>query len=448
MQQFSSVMPPASPVDHRDSTATQGAARRYAPRVLLAMAASLGTLKLADVAVGRLVDTRQRHLLRLAPDAQVRHKSSEFDYVFRTNQLGLRGAAVPFEKPAGTFRIVVLGDSFVAGYGVADADLLTKRLQEKIATELAARQPAATKSHTRVEVVNVGRVGTSTIRELDIYEALGRRFQPDLVILAYYLGNDLAEILQEQTHAEMTGWHPRGRVRRAAYFAFPNLYLELAMLRQSRQQLREFTRRDESEIIADLEREARTRGRDPAAAVARYQSLSSEVRGKIASGMLAEERIINSCLDPDWLAKSLDPADDDFRRAWGRTQEHLELLQQSVARDGAKLVVLAIPAPFQLDRKSLDFHKSLGFDVRDDWLVESGSTRSPAHRPPRTAVALSEWARCNEVPFLDLTETFAARLRSRGKPLYFVEDMHWNPEGHDAAAAAICDFLFNRKLCP
>src|SRR5438105_2966314 len=143
------------------------------------MLAVMLALKLADVVAGRVANTAGRHLLRLAPEAEFRHKSNEFDYVFRTNKLGLRGPDIPFLKPPGMFRVVVLGDSFVAGYGVADEFLLTRLLEDDIA---ANRRPqeAPEKIPPRVEVVNIGRVGTSTIRELNLYEAIGRRFQPDL----------------------------------------------------------------------------------------------------------------------------------------------------------------------------------------------------------------------------------------------------------------------------
>src|SRR5207248_613583 len=119
----------------------------------------LATLKLADILVGVAAKTRERHLMRLVPNAQVRHKSNEFDYEFRTNRLGLRGPDLSFEKPAGTFRIVVLGDSFVAGYGVAEEHVLTNLLQNKFA-EARQSESASSKQTTRnIEVVNVGRVG-------------------------------------------------------------------------------------------------------------------------------------------------------------------------------------------------------------------------------------------------------------------------------------------------
>lgn len=441
-----------------DSDCHYGLVRRLVPRVLLALAATLATLKLADVAVGQFANSRSRHLLRLAPGAHVRHKSNEFDYVFQANKLGLRGPDVAFQKPPGTVRIVLLGDSFVAGYGVAEEHLLTTLLEEKIAAakrrdDTAPRADARdvgpgilTNSATpedvagkgtgarHVEVVNVGRVGTSTIRELDLYEAIGSRFHPDLVILAYYLGNDLAEISQEQTHTELAEWHPSGWTRRLAFYWCPNLYLELALVRQSRRQLREFTQRREAEIIDDIRREALARDRDPAAAVVKYGTLSPKLRTDAASGMLSEQRIVDACIEPDRLVRALDPDDAYFQRAWGRTKEHLDRLREAVTRDGARLVVVAIPAPFQLDRKSLEFHKALGYVVRESWLEET----------PRTAVALREWTLTANVPYLDLTD----RFRDAEKSLYFIEDVHFTPEGNRECAQAICDFLQSRGLCP
>ncbi len=410
------------------------ALRRYLPRLLLAVLTGFVTLKLADIVVGRVAHTDQRHLLRLAPEAQMRHKSNEFDYVFQTNKRGLRGPDIPFDKPPGTFRIVVLGDSFIAGYGVSDDNLLTTLLQDRIVAERGAASAASDAVAPKVEVINVGRVGTSTIRELDLYETLGRRFHPDFVILAYYLGNDLAEIVQEQTHAELKEWHPDGWARRLAYGWCPNLYLEMALVRQSRRQRREFTTRNENEIIDDVRQEARARGRDPESAAANYRALAPKLRADVASGMLSEQRIIDSCIEPDRLVRALDPDDTYFERSWGRTKTHLDRLQQAVIRDAARLVIVAIPAPFQVDRRSITFHAALGYEVRESWLAS----------PPRTAIALEDWARQAKVPCLNLTDQF----RRADKPLYFIEDVHFNAEGNAAAAEAISEFLVRKGLCP
>jgi hypothetical protein len=336
----------------------------------------------------------------------------------------------------------MLGDSFVAGYGVAEEFLLTTLLEQNLrrespdgsATDRRADSVDGGRELQKIEVVNVGRVGTSTIRELDLYETIGRRFQPDLVILAYYLGNDLAEVVQERTRAELANWHPDGWTRRWAFAWYPNLYLELALIRQSRRQLREFAPRGESEIVDDLRQEARARRRNPAAAVRIYESLSPKIRHDVVSGMLSEQRIIDACIEPDRLERALDSNSAGFASAWERTAEHLDRLHRAVERDNAQLVIVAIPAPFQLDRESLEFHRKLGYRVKETWLEGR----------PDIAADLDNWAGHENVPFLDLTD----RFRDIAKPLYFVEDVHFNPQGNAAAAEAIGSFLRGRELCP
>jgi lysophospholipase L1-like esterase len=413
---------PSQPV-----SGTRPVPRRLLLKFLLAFTVGLVTLKLADAGIGVLTKTQQRHRLRLAPRAELRHKSKEFDYVFRVNKLGFRGPDIPFAKAPNTFRIAVLGDSFVAGYGVAEEHLLTNRLQ----SDLSRRAPDES---AKIEVVNVGRVGTSTIRELDIYESVGMKFHPDVVILAYYLGNDLAEVIQEQTDAELTDWSPPGRIRGIVYSCFPNLYLELAMLRQSQRQFREFAHRSEVEIIGDIRHEAVARQRDADDAEKQYHKLPAAIRDDVATGVLSEQRIVDSCIEPDRLVRALDPDDSDFQKSWTRTESHLDRLHAAVTRDGGKLVLVLIPAPFQLDPKSLEFHRQLGYEVRESWLSA----------PVRTAEALVEWGNKKHVPCFDLTDDF----RKTKSPLYFIEDVHFNPAGNQQAAALISQFLLSRKLCP
>jgi hypothetical protein len=88
---------------------------------------------------------------------------------------------------------------------VADDEVLTARLEKLLNT--GAKTPT--------EVINVGRTGSSTIREYDLYRLIARRFSPDVVVLAYFLGNDLREVVEEHDQDELRRWHPQGFVRRA-----------------------------------------------------------------------------------------------------------------------------------------------------------------------------------------------------------------------------------------
>ena len=51
---------------------------------------------------------------------------------YRVNHLGLRGYPVPLVKPAGTKRILVVGDSYAFGLGVDEPDTISAQLQDEL----------------------------------------------------------------------------------------------------------------------------------------------------------------------------------------------------------------------------------------------------------------------------------------------------------------------------
>lgn len=390
--------------------------RRLAAKFAFSLVVALIALKIGDVLLGRFANTSQRHWLRLTPNAAARHVSTEFDYVYHTNALGLRGRDIPFEKPAGTRRIVLVGDSFVAGQGVRDEAVFSVRLESRLRE--AGRQ---------VEVVNVGSPGSSTIREREFYQQLGRRFEPDEVILVCFLGNDLPEVTEERTPDERASWRPAGFVRSWAYALFPNTYLELAIAKRavaSRDESRPKSSDEIAERIAGL---AQARGVDPETARRRYRRIPQNVQREVERGRYPFRRVLYACLEPDRFVRAIDPGDEFFQHAWPRMRAQLDLLKRDVERDGARFRLCIIPDVVQVDPDGLAFQRSLGMQVDDRWLKET----------TRTQQALADWAHGNGVPCLDLTPA----CRSAGERLYHIWDGHLNETGHALTARLIAESL-------
>lgn len=114
------------------------------------------------------------------PGGESRVRRSEFDVLIQINSRGLRGPEYDYAKPAGTRRVLILGDSFAEGYYVDEHEtaraVLEKRLNEG---------PCA-----GWEVVNGGTIAYSTDQEYLFFRDEGYRYQPDLVTLLFY-HNDL-----------------------------------------------------------------------------------------------------------------------------------------------------------------------------------------------------------------------------------------------------------------
>ncbi|MHA7836086.1 MAG: SGNH/GDSL hydrolase family protein [bacterium] len=116
------------------------------------------------------------------PGARYRHKSADGTFWFEINSRGLRAdREYPYEKPAGVFRIVSLGDSFTAGYEVQGHETFSAVLERELGNEGLS-----------VEVLNAGVSGYSNAEAALYLERELLRYDPDLVLFSFY-ANDLVD---------------------------------------------------------------------------------------------------------------------------------------------------------------------------------------------------------------------------------------------------------------
>jgi hypothetical protein len=99
------------------------------------------------------------------------------------NQMGLRGPETTFEKPAGTVRILNLGDSIAMGWAVSYEDTYGHQLEGLLA--------GADDSGAKYEVINAGVPGWNPKNELAYLLDEGFRYEPDLIVLDMTLVNDI-----------------------------------------------------------------------------------------------------------------------------------------------------------------------------------------------------------------------------------------------------------------
>jgi lysophospholipase L1-like esterase len=102
---------------------------------------------------------------------------------YKLNNYGFRGDNYQMKKTPGTYRIMVLGDSFTLGDGVKLEDTFCLQLQKELR-----------KINPKVEVLNFGTSGWNTVDQISYFHQLGYKFDPDLVVIAYIL-NDAAHEL-------------------------------------------------------------------------------------------------------------------------------------------------------------------------------------------------------------------------------------------------------------
>jgi hypothetical protein len=108
-------------------------------------------------------------------------KAPEFTTHVTINPQGLRDRRQSFDKPAGTFRVLFLGDSFVEAVQVQQAQGVAEQLEK--ALNQGASRP--------VEVINAGVAAYGTGQELLLLDQIGAQYHPDLVVLLFFVGNDV-----------------------------------------------------------------------------------------------------------------------------------------------------------------------------------------------------------------------------------------------------------------
>lgn len=109
-----------------------------------------------------------------------RHVTGEFGAGAWINAHGMRGPETPVHKPSGVRRVITLGDSGTFGWEVPEPECYPRQLESSLRVRLG---------DPRIEVVNAGVPGTTSLQGRRWFERRVAHFEPDVVVLAF-AGND------------------------------------------------------------------------------------------------------------------------------------------------------------------------------------------------------------------------------------------------------------------
>ncbi len=138
----------------------------------------------------------------MQPNSKATFSRPEFSAQIQTNALGLRDDELTATKSENEIRILLLGDSVVAGFEVARENTLEYHLQKMLQMAFPEK---------KIEVINAGVRGYGTDQELLYLQSRGLALQPDIVVLGFVPANDLENNVTV---------HSAGRVFSKPYFEF------------------------------------------------------------------------------------------------------------------------------------------------------------------------------------------------------------------------------------
>ena len=312
---------------------------------------------------------------RLKPGATARFTTADFDTRISINGAGVRDREIEPKAPAER-RLVVLGDSLVMSVQVPVEDTFVARLERRLN---ASAVPPAT-----YRVINAGVQGYGPVEEYLFHREVTAALRPDIVILALYPGNDAVEAgatayklrtpgPSRSADADLSAWQRFTQWRRR--LIRKSIVLQVARLR----------------VTTVLDR----------------------------FGWRPE-------IDPP-LRTYLPDAPPEIDKGLAVTKDVVSRLDAFTRQDGARLVVVLLPARFQIDDGDYGRLKAI--------VARSGQTLERDRATERFKAALAGL----DVPVFDALPPL--RDAARASDVFMQSTAHFTPHGHEALAGILERYL-------
>ena len=127
------------------------------------------------------------------PNQEGYSRGEGFSVKVKLNKDGFIGRDYGYLKPDNTIRILVVGDSLTEAFQVEESESYSQLLENGLKTSF---------SNVNFEVLNMGIAGYGTEREYYVFKNKGLKFNPDIVILGFFTGNDFSDNMAEKINPE------------------------------------------------------------------------------------------------------------------------------------------------------------------------------------------------------------------------------------------------------
>lgn len=370
----------------------------------------------------------------------IRHPNVFDDFppiVFETNSLGMRGPE-PEPRPN---TVLILGDSYIQAIQVDFRETVGQVLQSRL------RQMGLD-----IAVISQGVGSWSPLLEWNWYLKVGRQFHPrEVFVFTGYNDYDPYYRFSDAYYLESVNFDAQGRpesFRLPNFSSFAHRWVRklqtVMFLRFSWLRVKAAWSGNEHQTLAGLHNASLPLSDDMAKTLIRRQLGDRSLLGarEVENLLFLPDREFEEQLDAfnvreAWargfwrLQRPLRLWPDAQLAIVGRSEAILRRFAADVEKDGGKLVLVYVPAPFQVGPKECSlgrYHYGIGDGVvvpaisgMQEWLTQRSAQFG--------------------VTFLDLTESMRrAVIESGNGSLYTRYDCHWSKLGHRHVA----DVLFER----
>lgn len=357
----------------------------------------------------------------LEPFAEGSYQREGGSYV-RINSDGLRDREHTKTKPAGTFRIAVLGDSFSEAMHVPMESTYWFLLQQKL--------QACAGPQKQIEIINFGVSGYGTAQELLTLRQKVWQYSPDMVILAFTTYNDVYDNSRALSQTE-----------EVPYFIYRDgVLVEDASFRDSKTYLRRDSRLSRLgrwfhnririvQLVHQIQFVAKLR-------LAEWRNRRNlATQGPSASNQTQARNAVDIGLDN---MTYLEPRDENWKEAWRVTEGLVRQMRDEVNQKGANFLLVTLSSAVQVYPDP---------QLRQRFLQHLGS--DTIFYPN---IRLQDFAEREQIDFIDLAQPMQAYADQNKVFLHgfgdHLDNGHWNADGHREAADLIAQKICRQNLLP
>jgi len=338
----------------------------------------------------------------LLPGKEGWYRSEGAAYI-RINSSGFRDREHTVEKKKGTYRIAILGDSYMEARQVALKDTFGQRLEDYLRT-------CHPQQYQEIEILNFGQGGYSTTDELLTLKYHVWHYDPDMVLTAIFHGNDLVDNFPKINTCQG---------RQCPDFRRPFYYWDEGQLKLD-SSFRNWTFESfKDRMLLTGVQYSRT-----LEVLNQAMRVINNWRVKQNTNFAFQETGLS-----EWVYAP--PRSALHHEAWLMTESILTLLNQEVVEHHAQPFWVLVTNPSQVDRdQRQELMERLDVDALD--------------YPEQRIMKLGKKLKVPVVPLVYRFQKYADTQKAylHGFPNYRMGAGHWNEKGHDLAA-----HLVSEKVC-
>ena len=345
---------------------------------------------------------------QFAPNSRTRIYSPEYDFKAAINSQGIRGPEIPDAMP-GECRMLILGDSFVAGFTVGYKATFGQVLQSLL---------EQSGNHT-CRVLSLGVDGYSTDQEFLLLEKMAPRLAPTLTILAFFF-NDV--------HCNLTtscsGYNkPVFRITSSDELVLTNVPVPEKRDKQIEPEV--VSIKEPEPYNLSLRQWLQTHSH-------LYRLLRREA--KIALGQ--QERIpLRSAMFitplPERFHVFRYPYDETTKKAWRITEKLIMQIQQTAQNNDSEFMLFHVPMRETIYQQEWDAG------------LQAHNLESSNWNKSQVEIELRRICARNSLECILPAERF--RLPTGAEPgeqrFYLTNDPHWNEAGHELAGRILAESI-------